>query len=271
MLCCAANHSSGRRVQSTEAVESYVRAYPQLCDLTLVNILAELYLSGGRFEDTIQLVVRAVCHKSPSSIRWPLQFPCTDSGNGKSPTLLSQFRSLPCSRLCVQENTKATLCQGDAALPLDLLAKSAISMLNIGQADRAAAQVAVLREASAEEYSDLFRDVAEAFWARGDARAALELLAPLRGVPACDAPALWERIAVCRVKLGDVAGAVAEYESVLSQHPGDPDALAALAKLLPELVRARVWVVRLLVGRSWLIRSLGGGARATPCETLAWL
>lgn len=97
--------------------------------------------------------------------------------------------------------------------------------------------VSTLRGASAEEYFDLFRDVAEAYWAQGDARSALELLLPLRAVEACDAPPLWERIAACRVRLGDVAGAVSEYESVLTQHPGHPEALTALAKLLPELVR----------------------------------
>lgn len=93
-----------------------------------------------------------------------------------------------------------------------------------------------------EEFYDLYRDVAEAYWAQGNERGALDLLSPLRAVPACDTPALWERIAACRIRLGDLAGAVAEYESAVQEHPGHPDALTALAKLLPGLVRRRgIW------------------------------
>lgn len=214
------------RDQATEVVESFIRTYPQLCDLTLVNILAELYISGGRYADTIQLVV---CFRGLRLA--PLQPPPPPPAQARLTS--RRFAGAPRA----QENAQNMLCDEDAPLPLDLLGKAAVSMLNLGQAERAAGLVATLRAASPAEYFDLFRDVAEAYWAQGDARAALELLAPLRAVEECDAPALWERIAACHVRLGDVASAVEGYEAVLRQFPGHPEALAALAKLLPQLVR----------------------------------
>lgn len=52
-------------------METFIRTYPHLCDLTLVNILAELYLSNGRFEDTVQLVVRGLRPAQPGgALRW---------------------------------------------------------------------------------------------------------------------------------------------------------------------------------------------------------
>ena len=53
------HHRLGQPQRAAACLEAHLREHPLGADLTHINILAELYMEGGRYAETVDLIRRA--------------------------------------------------------------------------------------------------------------------------------------------------------------------------------------------------------------------
>ena len=63
------HHRLGAPQRAIAVLEAHVREYAQSTDLTHINILAELYMEGGKYEETLALIKNAEIAEGPLPIR----------------------------------------------------------------------------------------------------------------------------------------------------------------------------------------------------------
>ena len=227
---------------------------------TLVNILAELKMEAGRFEETVTLIeasadrIKELAEEQRASER-------AEEATAVAREVQQAARERGASENDAAQEAAAAAEEAIAAavraartpadIPLDLTVRLGMALLYLDRAAEAKTHLQKLRNASVEGHEDLWMDAAETCWATGQtADAEVMYTALMRSSELYDQPAIWVKVADCisrRIlessadatftRAAAIDGAIEFYRAVLSRHPDSVQAKLPLAEGLAKAGR----------------------------------
>jgi tetratricopeptide (TPR) repeat protein len=172
-------------------------------DYTHINILAELYILQGRYEDAVKLIEKEGEQVSMKMMATKQQ------QNGALDTTVT--------------------------MPIDLVVKLCICYLRLKRYDKGTLFLLELKQKDPCDYGDLYYDVAETYFDLGKYEEALDVYVALSQNREYNKPTIWLRLAECYRALEDLSAAANAYLAILREFPDRDDIRLTLSNTYEQL------------------------------------